>query len=133
MSLRRRLVLSLFTILILFALNVGTHFWGSYARNESMIAYRTSVTAGQLATEVEQLLENQRKQFQVLALLRETTDEPLESSELQQAEDDIGKIALKITRMGRMSLNTTNCRSAAKHYWSAGWIFIAIITAEITP
>ena len=54
MSLRRRLVLSLFTILILFALNVGTHFWGSYARNESMIAYRTSVTAGQLAAEAEQ-------------------------------------------------------------------------------
>ena len=107
MSLRRRLVLSLFTILILFALNVGTHFWGSYARNESMIAYRTSVTAGQLAAEVEQLLENQRKQFQVLALLRETTDEPLESSELQQAEDDIGKIALKITRMGRMSHDVT--------------------------
>ncbi len=107
MSLRRRLVLSLFTILILFALNVGTHFWGSYARNESMAKYRTSVTAGQLATEVEQLLENQRKQFQVLALLRETTDEPLESSELQQAEDDIGKIALKITRMGRMSHDVT--------------------------
>ncbi len=40
MSLRRRLTLSLVTILILFAINVGTHFWGSFARNESMIAYR---------------------------------------------------------------------------------------------
>ena len=107
MSLRRRLILSLCTILILFAVNVGTHFWGSYARNESMIAYRTSVTASQLATELEQLLENQRKQFQVLALLRETTEEPLDSKELQQAEDDIGKIALKITRMGRMSHDVT--------------------------
>ncbi|MBE9540355.1 MAG: HAMP domain-containing histidine kinase [Proteobacteria bacterium] len=107
MSLRRRLILSLCTILILFSVNVGTHFWGSYARNESMIAYRMSVTASQLATELEQLLENQRKQFQVLALLRETTEEPLDSKELQQAEDDIGKIALKITRMGRMSHNVT--------------------------
>ena len=107
MSLRRRLVLSLFTILILFAINVGTHFWGSYARNESMIAYRKSVTASQLATEVEQLLEDQRKQFQVLALLRETTDEPLEAMELQQAENDIGEIALKINRMGSMSHNVT--------------------------
>ena len=57
MSLRRRLTLSLITILILFAINVGTHFWGSYARHESMIAYRNSVTATQLSTELEQLLE----------------------------------------------------------------------------
>ncbi len=107
MSLRRRLILSLCTILILFAINVGTHFWGSYSRNESMKAYRKSVTAGQLATELEQLLENQRKQFQVLALLRETTDEPLDAKELQYAEDDIGKITLKIKRMGRMSHDVT--------------------------
>ncbi len=40
MSLRRRLILSLFTILVLFAINVGTHFWGSFARGESMVAYR---------------------------------------------------------------------------------------------
>ena len=53
MSLRRRLTLSLVTILILFAVNVGTHFWGSFARNESMVAYRNSVTAAQLSTEVE--------------------------------------------------------------------------------
>ena len=57
MSLRRRLTLSLVTILILFAVNVGTHFWGSYARNESMISYRSSVNAAQLSTEVEQLLK----------------------------------------------------------------------------
>lgn len=107
MSLRRRLILSLVTILILFAVNVGTHFWGSYARNESMIAYRKSVTAGQLATELEQLLENQRKQFQVLALLRETTDDPLDSTEMQQAEGDIGKISLKINTIGRMSHDVT--------------------------
>jgi signal transduction histidine kinase len=110
MSLRRRLVLSLFTILILFAVNVGTHFWGSYARNESMIAYRTSVTAGQLAIEVEQQLENQLKQFRVMALLRETTEEPLDSKELQQAEDDLGRITLKIKKMGRMSHDVTQAQ-----------------------
>ncbi|MDH3994814.1 MAG: two-component sensor histidine kinase, partial [Gammaproteobacteria bacterium] len=67
MSLRRRLTLSLVTILVLFAGNVGTHFWGSYARNQSMIAYRNSVDAAQLSTEVEQLLEDQRQQILVLA------------------------------------------------------------------
>jgi len=78
MSLRRQLTLSLVIILVLFAVNVGTHFWGSYARNESMLAYRNSVSAAQLSTEVEQLLEDQRQQILILAALRETTEERLE-------------------------------------------------------
>ena len=87
MSLRRRLTLSLFTILILFAVNIGTHFWGSFARNESMIAYRNSVSATQLSTEIEQLLEDQRQQILILATLRETTEDQLEDTELRRAED----------------------------------------------
>ena len=122
MRLRSRLVLSLFTILILFAVNVGTHFWGSYARSESMIAYRMSVTAGQLAIEVEQLLENQWKQFQVLALLRETTEEPLGSSELQQAEDDLGRITLKIQKMGSLSHDVTHAHYQKLSDSSEGWV-----------
>ena len=96
MSLRRRLTLSLFTILILFAINVGTHFWGSYARSESMIAYRNSVNAGRLSTEVEQLLEDQRKQILVLATLRETAEDQLDPDELQQAEREVDNIVRKI-------------------------------------
>ena len=64
-------------------MNVGTHFWGSYARNESMIAYRNSVTASQLSTEVEQLLDDQRQQILVLATLRETTHDQLDADELR--------------------------------------------------
>ncbi|MCB1675286.1 MAG: two-component sensor histidine kinase, partial [Halioglobus sp.] len=107
MSLRRRLTLSLVTILILFAVNVGTHFWGSYARSESMKAYRRSVSATQLATEIEQLLEDQRQQILVLATLRDTTDDPLESAELSQAEAELAEITKKIRRLGRLSHNAT--------------------------
>ncbi len=82
MSLRRQLTLSLVTILMLFAINVGTHFWGSHARNESMIAYRNSVDAAQLSTEVEQLLEDQRQQILILATLRDTTEDQLDDAEL---------------------------------------------------
>ena len=70
MSLRRRLTLSLFTILVLFAINVGTHFWGSYARSESMVAYRQAVSAGQLTGELAKQLEDQRQKILVLATLR---------------------------------------------------------------
>ncbi len=107
MSLRRRLTLSLVTILILFAVNVGTYFWGSYARNASMEAYRNSVSAAQLSKEVEQLLEGQRQQILVLATLRETTDDQLEEEELARAEDVIATISGKIARLGRMSHSVT--------------------------
>jgi signal transduction histidine kinase len=106
-SLRRRLTLSLFTILILFALNVGTHFWGSYARSESMVAYRNSVNAGQSSTEIEQLLEDQRKQVLILATLRDTTEDQLDSTELAQAENDVANITQKIRQLGELSHDAT--------------------------
>lgn len=107
MSLRRRLTLSLVTILILFAINVGTHFWGSFARHESMEAYRDSVTAAQLSTEVEQLLNDQRQQILVLNTLRETTQDRLDESETEQAAAGIGEIRQRIRRLGRLSPDVT--------------------------
>ena len=107
MSLRRRLTLSLFTILILFAINVGTHFWGSYARNESMVAYRNSVTAAQLSAEVEQLLNDQRQQTQVLATLRDTTEDQLDEDELNQAVTQINTIRSKVSQLGGLSHDVT--------------------------
>jgi len=103
MSLRRQLTLSLVTILVLFAVNVGTHFWGSYARNESMAAYRDSVTAAQLSTEIEKLFEDQRQQVLILATLRETTEDQLEAAELEQAEHAIQTLVDKIRELGRLS------------------------------
>ncbi len=107
MSLRRRLTLSLVTILILFAVNVGTHFWGSYARNESMEAYRDSVSAAQLSTEIEQLLEDQRQQTLVLAALRDTTEDQLDTAERDTAEQAIAAISGRISRLGRLSHGVT--------------------------
>jgi signal transduction histidine kinase len=107
MSLRRRLTLSLFTILLLLAGNVGTHFWGSYARSESMVAYRNSVVAAQVSANVEQLLDSQRNQIQVLATLRETTEDRLDGDELLQAEAEVNDIALKIRELGRFSLDAS--------------------------
>jgi signal transduction histidine kinase len=106
-SLRRRLTLSLFTILILFAINVGTHFWGSYARSESMVAYRTSVNAAQLSTEIEQLLGKQRKQILVLSTLRDSADDQLDADEVEQAVSEVDNIFNKIRRLGRLSHDVT--------------------------
>ena len=107
MRLRRRLVLSLFTILVLFAVNVGTHFWGSYARSESMVAYRDAVTAAQMSTEVEQELADQRQRIRVLATLRDTTDDQLDADAQQASLANIGDIRSSIARLGDLSPDVT--------------------------
>ncbi|MFV0477675.1 MAG: ATP-binding protein [Parahaliea sp.] len=107
MSFRRRLTLSLITILILFSANVGTHFWGSYARNESMVAYRDAIAAAGLSTELEQQLDNQRQQILVLDTLRETTQEPLAESEQDQADATLLQIHQRIQELGNMGHEVT--------------------------
>jgi signal transduction histidine kinase len=118
MSLRRRLTLSLVTILVLFAGNVGTHFWGSYARNESMVAYRNSVTAAQLSTEVEQLLNDQRQKILVLSTLRDTTEDRLADSDLDQARQEVGDISAKISKLGDLSHDVTQLNY--QKLWQSG-------------
>jgi len=126
MSLRRRLTLSLVTILVLFAVNVGTHFWGSYARNESMIAYRNSVTAAQLSTEVEQLLNDQRQQTLVLSTLRDTTSDQLDSEEFEKARRQVEAIGDKIAMLGELSHDVTQMHYHKLHQSSValldGWL-----------
>ena len=122
MSLRRRLTLSLVTILILFAVNVGTHFWGSYARNESMISYRSSVNAAQLSTEVEQLLSDQRQQILVLSTLRDTTEDRLEPEELSQAQGELQEISSKIVELGELSHDVT--RAHYQKLWQSSIVLL---------
>lgn len=107
MSLRRRLTLSLFTILILFAINVGTHFWGSYARSESMVAYRQAVTAGQLSGELAKQLEDQRQKILVLSTLRENTDDRLAEEDLRSALGGIAATRSTVEALGGMGSDVT--------------------------
>ena len=100
LSLRGRLYLFSGAILILFAINVGTSLWGSFARNESSIAYKQAVTAAQLTAELEQNLQNKRQQVLVLATLRETTEEPLDAAALDQAVADLEIIGERLRQLG---------------------------------
>ena len=100
LSLRGRLYLFSGAILILFAINVAVSLWGSFARNESSLAYQEAVTAAQLTAELEQNLQNKRQQVLVLATLRETTDDPLEDSQLGQAGADLDIIAERLRQLG---------------------------------
>ncbi|MEP5763090.1 MAG: ATP-binding protein [Halieaceae bacterium] len=107
MSLSRRLTLSLLAILLIFSLNVGTHFWGSFARTESMNAYRASVSAQQLATAIGLQLEEQRKQIRVLATLRETTEERLGEEDRDRAAANLAAVSDSIELLGEASHDVT--------------------------
>ncbi|MCX2981780.1 HAMP domain-containing histidine kinase [Halieaceae bacterium IMCC14734] len=113
MSLTRRLTLSLLAILLILSLNVGTHFWGSLARTESMAAYRHSVAAQQLSTSIGLELEDQRKQIRILATLRETTDDLLDENEQRRASASLDSIAGEIDALGRLSEEITRPQYSA--------------------
>lgn len=100
LSLRGRLYLFSGAILILFAINVGTSLWGSFARNESSLAYQEAVSAAQLTAELEQNLQKKRQQILVLATLRETTEEPLDTAALEQARTDFEIISERLRELG---------------------------------
>lgn len=107
MSLSRRLTLSLLAILLIFSLTVGTHFWGSFARTESMKAYRQSISAQQLATSIGQQLEEQRKQILVLATLRDTAEDKLSEEDRNQGESNIESISNAIRQLGSATHDVT--------------------------
>lgn len=103
LSLRARLWLFSTAILLLFASNVATHLWGSYARNESLLAFRETVEAAQLAADLGLAFENRRQQILVLDALRDTTDEALSAIDLQSALTDLGVIGQQLGRLGAIS------------------------------
>ena len=100
LSLRARLYLFSAAILILFGLNVGTSLWGSFARNESSLAYQEAVTAAQLTAELEQNLQTKRQQVLVLATLKETSVDPLDDSAIAQALADLDIISTRLRQLG---------------------------------
>lgn len=102
LSLRTRLYLFSGGILTLFAVNVATHVWGSFARSESLIAYRDAVNAAQLITDLEQSLEDNRQQVLVLATLRETTEDPLGVDEREVALAELNTIEQRLRRLGAL-------------------------------
>jgi signal transduction histidine kinase len=116
-SLSRRLTLSLLAILLIFSLNVGTHFWGSFARSESMSAYRDSVSAQQLATSLGLELEEQRKQIRVLTALRETTEDRLSDEDRTQASRNLSTLNGAVTQLGANTHSVT--RPQYDELWQA--------------
>jgi len=100
LSLRARLYLFSVAILTLFAVNVATHVWGSFARSESLVAYRDAVAASQLIEDLKQSLESNRQRVLVLATLRGSTGAPLDDEERREALSEVTTINQRLGRLG---------------------------------
>ena len=106
LGLRARLYLASGSILLLFAFNVGTHLWGSYARSESVLAYRDATEATTLVRNIEQGLATENQRVQVLAALRET-NAPIGETQRDQANAEITAISDQLRALGGLSNSET--------------------------
>lgn len=106
LGLRARLYLASGSILLLFAFNVGTHLWGSYARSESVLAYREATEATTLVRNIEQGLATENQRVQVLAALRET-NAPIGENQRVQANEELTAISDQLRALGGLSNTET--------------------------
>ncbi len=106
LGLRARLYLASGSILLLFAFNVGTHLWGSYARSESVLAYRDATEATTLVRNIEQGLATENQRVQVLAALRET-NAPIGEAQREQANAELSAISDQLRALGGLSNTET--------------------------
>ena len=106
LGLRARLYLASGSILLLFAFNVGTHLWGSYARSESVLAYRDATEATTLVRNIEQGLATENQRVQVLAALRET-NAPIGEAQRDQANAELTAISDQLRALGGLSNSQT--------------------------
>ena len=102
LGLRARLYLASASILMLFAFNVATHLWGSYARSESVMAYRIATEATGLVRGIQQGLATEHQRVQVLAALRET-NAPIRATQRDQANAELSSISDQLRALGGLS------------------------------
>ena len=102
LGLRARLYLASAAILMLFAFNVGTHLWGSYARSESVMAYRIATEGTALVRSIQQGLATEYQRVQVLAALRET-NAPIRIAQREQANAELSEISDQLRALGGLS------------------------------
>jgi hypothetical protein len=116
LGLRARLYLASASILMLFAFNVATHLWGSYARSESVLAYRIATEATGLVRGIQQGLATEHQRVQVLAALRET-NAPIRATQRDQANAELTSIADQLRALG--GLSDTQTETAFRDFYKA--------------
>lgn len=103
MNLGKRISYSLLLILLFFAINSFTYYWGNSERSEGLEALQLAIGAQLRAHETKQLLENKNDDLRVLQALKETTGDMLARDELSRASAGIDTIAATVGSLGNFS------------------------------
>jgi signal transduction histidine kinase/CheY-like chemotaxis protein len=103
MTLLQRLTLTIFSILVLFAINVLADLWGNRSAQRGLEVLSDAVEGQLQAVEVKQNLESQQQQILVIATLRDTADQSMSSQEIDAALAEISRLEENIRSLQRFA------------------------------
>jgi signal transduction histidine kinase/DNA-binding response OmpR family regulator len=110
-TLLQRLTIAIFSVLLLFAINVVTFAIGNHTIRESLDAVSDAVQGQINASTVRQALDNVHEQLLVLVTLRDSAGQGITPREAQRTREEISRLRQLIERMRR----NTNESSLAAH------------------
>ena len=119
MTIRRRLVFSFSTILVLFCLNLGVYFWGKSKQSSTVEALERAVSRQLVVASLNQRLNDLHKQ---VALISEVMTEAAQTGagpeEIAQFDNQLEAIARQIEELGRLSdpMDRSRADSLRKDY-----------------
>ncbi|MBP6481660.1 MAG: response regulator [Pseudomonadales bacterium] len=111
MSLLQRLTIAIFSVLLLFAVNVVTYSIGNRTIRDSLDAVSDAVQGQINASTVRQDMDDVHKQLLVLVTLHDSTGQGISAPEAERTREAIAGLRQLIARMER----NTNEDSAAAH------------------
>lgn len=116
MTLRRRLSLSILTILVLLSINLGTYLWGNYARSEAINSLRYATDRQLLASSIKQELDTLARHANILVQFPEDTAPSLMKSERDEALKSLRKIEENILKIEALIVDHTQQRHSKLRY-----------------
>ncbi|MBI3894403.1 MAG: HAMP domain-containing protein [Acidobacteria bacterium] len=104
MTIRRRLVLSFATILVLFCLNLGVYLWGKKRQSSTVVALERAVARQLLVASIQQDLTNLQKQIALISeIMTDTAQTGAGSEEIAQFNNHLAAIERQIAEMENLS------------------------------
>lgn len=100
MSIKRRLSLSFFIILLLFGVNLGIYFWSSGKRDQTLAEVQAAVARQDLVNSVSQEIENKLKQIQLLmSVMSDQAQGAVPPGQLEQFKNELKATSAKLGKL----------------------------------
>ncbi|MCU1338321.1 MAG: Integral rane sensor hybrid histidine kinase [Bryobacterales bacterium] len=104
MTIRRRLTLSHFAILLLLACNLGIYFWSDLKRQSTVEELRRAISRQSLISSIQQRLNDYQKQVTLLSqIMADPGSNGASPEEIAQFNEHLNQIDGQITQMNRLS------------------------------